>query len=133
MKFKFVLFSMLVLSELVTFSQRQSYSSINKKAIKTYEQALNKFELRYFGEALPLLDKVIKKDPSFLEAYGVKSTIFIQKGEYFKAISELEEGLKLNPDFMPFLHLDLAELYFKTEQYSKGKDPILSLFEKVQP
>ncbi len=133
MKFKFVLFSMLVLSELVTFSQRQSYSSINKKAIKTYEQALNKFELRYFGEALPLLDKVIRKDPSFIEAYGVKSTIFIQKEEYFEAISELEEGLKLNPDFMPFLHLDLAELYFKTEQYSKGKDRSSLYLKKYTP
>jgi outer membrane protein OmpA-like peptidoglycan-associated protein len=113
---------MFIFSELATFSQRQSYSSANKKAIKTYEQALNKFELRYFGEALPLLDKVIRKDPAFIEAYGVKSTIFIQKEEYFKAIFELEEGLKLNPDFMPFLHLDLAELYFKTEQYLKGKN-----------
>tara|TARA_Y100000589_G_scaffold295780_1_gene302451 strand:+ start:524 stop:2467 length:1944 start_codon:yes stop_codon:yes gene_type:complete len=133
MKLNFVLFSSLVLIGLTTFSQRQSYSSINKKAVKIYEEALGKFELRYFSEALPLLDKVIKKDPYFLEAYGVKSTIFIQKGEYFKAISELEEGLKLNPDFMPFLHLDLAELYFKTKQYSKGKDQSSLYLKKYNP
>ncbi|MBK21441.1 MAG: hypothetical protein CMP63_03870 [Flavobacteriales bacterium] len=133
MKLRVVLFSVLVLSELMVFAQRPSYSSINKKAIKIYEEALGKFELRYFGEALPLLDKVIKKDPRFVEAYGVKSTIYIQKEEYLKAISELEEGLGINPDFMPFLHLDLAELYFKTEQYSKGKERAGLYLKKYHP
>ena len=133
MKLRVVLFSLLVFSELLVFGQRPSYSSINKKAVKIYEQALNKFELRYFGDALPLLDKVIKKDPSFVEAYGVKSTIYIQKEEDFKAIGELENGLGINPDFMPFLHLDLAELYFKTEQYSKGKDRSILYLKKYHP
>ena len=39
----------------------------------------------------------------------------------------------INPDFMPFLHLDLAELYFKTEQYSKGKDRSILYLKKYHP
>jgi outer membrane protein OmpA-like peptidoglycan-associated protein len=133
MNLRGVLFSFMIFTGLLSFAQRQSYSSINKKAIKTYEEALNKFELRYFGEALPLLDKVIKKDPLFIEAYGVKSTIYAQKGDYLKAISELERGLGVNPDYMPFLHLDLAQLYFKTAQYSRGSDQSNFYLKKYQP
>lgn len=111
----------------------QDYSSTNKKAIKTYEEAVSKFHLRYFGESLDLLDKVIKKDNGFVEAYGLRSVIYSQQNQYFKAITELESGLNINPDFLPYLHLDLAGLYFKTQQYSKGKERASLYINKYHP
>ncbi len=133
MKFRVVLLFGLIFSCFMVFSQKQTYSSVNNKAIKLYEEALDKFELRYFDQAFPLLDKVIKKDPLFIEAYGVKSTIYAQKGNYFQAIKELEIGLGFNPDFITFLHLDLAQLYFKTEQYSKGQERASFYINKYHP
>ena len=99
----------------------QDYSSANKKAIKTYEEAVSKFHLRYFGESLDLLDKVIKKDNGFVEAYGLRSVIYSQQNQYFKAIMELETGLNVNPDFLPYLHLDLAGCTLKLNNIQKGK------------
>ncbi|MBI35132.1 MAG: hypothetical protein CMP67_07195 [Flavobacteriales bacterium] len=137
MKLRVVLFSVLIFSEFLVFAQPKSYSSINKKAVKIYEEAMDKYNLcsnsDCFGEVLPILDKVIKKDPSFVEAYAFKSVIYIRKEEYMKAISMLEEGLSVNADFMPFLHLDLAELYFKTEQYQKGKERSILYLKKYHP
>lgn len=108
-------------------------SSTSKKAIKTYEEALSQFELRYFPEALSLLNKAIKKDPTFIEAYGVMGTIYAMEKNYTKAIEVLEQGIGVNPDFLGLVHLDLAELYFKTQQYQKGKERASIYINKFHP
>ena len=107
----------------VTFvsAQKHEYSTLNKKSIKTYDQALTQFELGYYDASIVLLDKIIKKDPAFIEAYAVKSTIYAIGKNYLLAISFLEKALNRNPDFIPFLHLDLAGLYFKTQQYEAAR------------
>ena len=115
------------------FSQRVQYSSSNKKIIELYNQALSKFDLRYFDQAMPLLNKAIKKEPSFVEAYEVKSVIYALQTKYLEAIGVLEEGLALNPSHIPRLHCDLAEFYFKTQQYEKGKAKAQEYLNKYQP
>ena len=119
MKLNSTLLGMLIFISSVVFSQRVQHSTSNKKIISLYNEAVSKFDLRYFDQALPLLNKAIKKEPSFIEAYEVKSVIFSLQAKYNEAITVLETGLALNPHHIPRLHCDLADLYFKTQQYEK--------------
>lgn len=132
MRLKVVVICVLLSFVNVVLGQSQM-SSTNKKAIKTYEEALSQFELRYFPEAIDLLNKTIKKDPTFIEAYGVMGAIYGMEKNYLKAIEVLERGLSVNPDFLPVVHLDLAELYFKTQQYQKGKERASLYLGKYHP
>lgn len=133
MKVKQIIFFAFLLIGLSSVSAQKKYSVTNKKAIKLYDAAIEQFQLRYFDAALELLDKAIKKDVAFVEAYGVKGTIFAQQNQYPLAIATLEKGLSVNADFMPFLYLDLGELYFKTQQYSKGAETLKLYINKYHP
>ena len=135
-KYRIWILGFLLVCVTFVFAQKHEYSTLNKKSIKTYDQALTQFELGYYDASIVLLDKIIKKDPFFIEAYAVKSTIYAIGKNYLPAISFLEEALNKNPDFIPFLHLDLAGLYFKTQQYeaarSKADEYIKRYFPKAK-
>ena len=107
--------------------------SLDDPARKPPGTEFMQIDLRYFDQALPLLNKAIKKEPSFIEAYEVKSVIFSLQAKYSEAIAVLEEGLALNPNHIPRLHCDLAELYFKTQQYEKGKVKSEDYLKKYHP
>lgn len=133
MKLNSTLLGMLIFISSVVFSQRVQHSTSNKKIISLYNEAVSKFDLRYFDQALPLLNKAIKKEPSFIEAYEVKSVIFSLQAKYNEAITVLETGLALNPHHIPRLHCDLADLYFKTQQYEKGKQKAEEYLKNYHP
>ena len=133
MKLRVIVLSVFVFLVNFIFAQRIQHSTSNKKIISLYNEAVSKFDLRYFDQALPLLNKAIKKEPSFIEAYEVKSVIFSLQAKYSEAIAVLEEGLALNPNHIPRLHCDLAELYFKTQQYEKGKVKSEDYLKKYHP
>src|SRR5262249_41836005 len=47
------------------------------------------------GEALAQLDTVLRLDPNFGHAYFIQSVVYLQKGDYQKALTALERGERL--------------------------------------
>lgn len=127
-------FGLLIVFQVVLLSAfAQDYSVKNKKAIKFLEESIEQFNLMYFDAALELADKAIKKESSFVEAYILKANIYASQKDYPNAISTYETAITMNPDFLPGIHVDLGELYFKSQQYQKGKDILKAFLAKYHP
>ena len=74
-------------------AQKAFYSSNDKKAIKAYEAALVCFNTIDPITGLPnvpcvesLLDKALKRDSTFVEAYSLASNMSVENGDIEKAI-----------------------------------------------
>ena len=79
---------------LTTFAQ---YSTSNKKAIQTFEQAMSKFRAESFDEADALADKAFKMDPKFVEALWLKADIAHSQMKFADEVPVLKQALKLRP------------------------------------
>lgn len=127
-------FALIIMFNLFAFTGwSQDYSVSNKKAIKFLEEAINQFNLMYYDVALELANKAIKKESSFVEAYILKANIYASQNDLFNAISTYEVAIQMNPDFIPGIHVDLGELYFKTQQYKKSRELLQKFLSKYRP
>lgn len=70
----------------------QVLSKPKRSAQKAYAEAREKYFTNQFDEALNLLEKAIKKDKNFTEAYWFKASIFEIQREYSKQIITLQEA-----------------------------------------
>ena len=75
------------------------FASVPKKsAQKAYAQARDKYFTHQYDAAIELLDKAIKKDETFSEAYWFKATIFEINRQYDKQIKALKAAD--NPSYL---------------------------------
>jgi len=61
-------------------------------------------ELRDFGRAEELLNKLINQQPDFAEAWNRRAVLHYIQGRYWEAISDCEETIRLNPIHFGALH-----------------------------
>lgn len=109
----------------------QQYHSESKKAIKLFQEALKSFQGHRDEEALKFLEKALKKDKDFVEAYMMKAQIFKDRGEYKQAIASFEKALGLDPEFYPEGYIVLASVQFSKGLYEDARKNILIFLEKA--
>ena len=63
-------------------SNQYKYSTKSDKAIKAYEEAAKQYEANNFPDAIKALDKAIKLDKNFIEAYMMKGDIYTDSKKY---------------------------------------------------
>ena len=63
-----------------------TYTSLNKKAIKYFEESKKMFQIRKDEEAEKLIKKAIEEDPQFIEAYSAYADFLMSKGKAKDAI-----------------------------------------------
>ena len=114
----------------LSFYGTSQYSSKSKKAVKLFKlaqivptQELDPVtRLPDFREGLSILDKVIKKDPNFWEAYVLMGEYHLNLRENSNAINDFENALRVSPEHsrtgMTFFHL--GELYLDQGDYNKA-------------
>jgi len=98
-----------------------NYSTSNKKAINAYEEALQSFNRMDYTTAVILMQKAIKADDKFIEAYIVLAEIYIENGERKNAISAYKKTIDINPDFFPGLYSSLAQLEMMENEFRSAK------------
>ncbi|MCB9204433.1 MAG: PD40 domain-containing protein [Flavobacteriales bacterium] len=116
------------------FAQRE-YSTKSKKAIKHFEEALKYYSARSNRAALDLLDKAIKADDKFVEAYTVSGDCYSDLGELDKAIWNYQKVIELDPEFMATTYKQLADVQFRSGDY-EGSIPNYEAFltkKRVNP
>ena len=114
--FKYILVLMMVVASVNVFAQRE-YSTKSKKAIKHFEEALRYYSAKRNSEALDLLQKAVKADDGFVEAYAVSGDCYTDLGDLDKAIINYQKVVDLAPDFMATSYKQLADVQFKTGDY----------------
>ncbi len=79
---RFILVIILLLSVQLFQVYGQQYHSSSKKAIKRFHEALKYFENNKGELALQFVNKAIKSDADFVEAYMMKSQILMDMQEF---------------------------------------------------
>ena len=108
----------------------QQLHTDSKKAGKLFREALRSFQGRDDSEALILLEKALRADDEFVEAYMMQAQIFKDRGEYERSIKSFEKALELDPDFNPEGYLVLANVQFNIGLYENAKTNIQTFLEK---
>jgi outer membrane protein OmpA-like peptidoglycan-associated protein len=103
------LISVLILLFTFSVSYAQNLHTTSKTAEKSFQEALRNFNLQQNDEALKQLEKCIRADPEFIEAYMLKAQIHNNKHEFEDAISCFKKGLSIDPKFNPSGYIVLAD------------------------
>jgi outer membrane protein OmpA-like peptidoglycan-associated protein/tetratricopeptide (TPR) repeat protein len=111
----------LLLVPVISNAQR-NYTSSNKKAIKSYEEALLAFDRMDYGNAVILMEKALKSDDEFVEAHLVLAEIYLENGDNKKAINSYKKSIEINPTFFPGLYYSLGLLEMKENEFIEAKE-----------
>ena len=110
MKHFFLLFSLLIFIQNF-YAQGNlppgGYTSINKKAIKYYEEGKHNYEIRKDVDAEKLLNKCLQEDPNFIEAHSALAYLLMEKHRIKEAIDHFQKAIDINPKFFPRNFYDL--------------------------
>ncbi len=110
----------LLLSACAVSQPKPNTGSKNKKANEFFFKALEEANFGKFTEALDLLDKALKKDDNFVDAYAFKGDILYKQGKFSEAELCFKTALEKNPDAYE-VHLYLGEMYFDTKRYEEAE------------
>lgn len=99
----------------------QDYTTSNKKAIKSYQNAITAFDQRNHELAIAFLDEALSQDNNFIEAYFLKFEVFSEAGDLHNAKQALIEGQRIDPNFFPNAWFFLAAIEFNEGDYSNAK------------
>jgi outer membrane protein OmpA-like peptidoglycan-associated protein/Tfp pilus assembly protein PilF len=120
----FSLFALLFLFFIKTEAQGPmpgKYNTMDEKAIKHFESALNKYKGGDDKGALEDLDKAEKRDPGFSEVYELRANIFVDHRENEKAIEQYQKLFAHNPRPHWQTFFTCANIEFHTGHYEEAK------------
>jgi len=103
------------------YMQAQKLHTQSKKADKFYNKALAEYTLENNIQAYLLLEKALKADDHFQEAYFLIAEIKTDLGYPQDAIAFYKTGISINPDLFPNEHYFLAKLYLNEGFYEEAK------------
>lgn len=113
------------------FTQSQTFTSNNKKAVKLYTEARNLMGARAFDKAFDKLQLAIQKDPNFAEAYLKLSTIYrirkqdsLQMNCYFEVIKRYPNASRFSSSWFY-----LGEYEFRLGNYDQAISYLTSYLE----
>ncbi len=116
-------------------SAQQKYSVENKRAVKSYENAINAFDGRNSELALKLLDEALDREPEFIEAFLLKFEIFADARDAEGAEEALRSALKINDAYFPNAWYFLGFIQLQQGRYAEAEASLSRFtgFRNVSP
>lgn len=124
---------MATLLPLQLLAQPMELSSKNKKACKSYLKAAQYYQAKDLVYAEIEIDRAIKMDDLFIEAWMMKGDICEDKKDVAAAISAYTKAVEINPDFFPRNLYNLGRLEFSTGRYRESLDHYTSYLSYPDP
>jgi outer membrane protein OmpA-like peptidoglycan-associated protein len=118
---KLFITGLLVISSIFSCFGQQKYTTENKKAIKYYEEAITAFDQFKYVEGSDLMNKAIKADKRFMEAFLVLAEMKTEQGLKKEAIAYYYEAIKIKPDFFPSMYYNLSKLEMAVNEFDAAK------------
>lgn len=97
------------------------YTTQNKKAISSFEKALEYYNARNDQKALEELKKAIEKDPVFIEPHILSAQIYTEGNKPQEAINEYTKALEINPKFDKKIFFLIANIEMSLGKYPEAK------------
>ena len=94
----------------------QKYSTKSKKAIASFEEARIHNDYGRFEEALVAIEKALKQDENFLEAYILRGYVYFDKKEFDLCIADFSRVLEVNPK-MIIAYYNIAQAEVEADRY----------------
>ncbi|MFM9052631.1 MAG: hypothetical protein ACKOKF_10020, partial [Bacteroidota bacterium] len=96
---------------------QKRYSTAKPAAIRNFEEAKNRYDLKEDEKALQFLAKAIEEDSLFIEAYLLRANIHAENKNLKKAIDDYRITIRISPDFFLNTYFTLGKLEFLDRQY----------------
>ena len=119
-----------VFSSILFVRGQQFYTTTNKRAIKSYNEAEKLFYDRDYKKASESLLKSISYDNFFIEAHILLSYSYSSLSQNTKAIDELKTAIGINPNFHQGNFFTLARLQLLSGLYKEAKNNFLQFLQK---
>jgi len=103
-----------------TFAQEETFSTKNKKAIKSFTEGRTAYQNHKYEDAVKLAQTAIKQDTLFVEAYALLGFIYADIQHNDEAISEFKKAVSINPSAFPTLFYTIGNLDVTQGQYADG-------------
>lgn len=116
----FVIFSVFCFLNLSLTAQEYRFSSTNKRALKQYKIGEEAYKLLDFQIARGALNKAVKADNKFIEAWLLLGDVNTEIGHNDNAIEAYEKAIQIDPRFFPGTYFFTGNLYFQNGDYSKA-------------
>lgn len=128
------LFLVLTLTATAVFGQ-QKYSVDDRRAVKSYENALTAFDGRNAELALDLVAESLNRAPDFIEAYLLQFEIFAETQKIEEAAGALRSAVAINPDYFPNAWYFLGTLELKQGKYRDANQSLskFNAYRNVNP
>ena len=105
-----------------SFAQMPKYSSMNKSAIKSFEDGTKYVDSKNWFKAIPYFEKAISKDTSFIEAYMILGDVYAEQNNFEMAVNNYYKAAHINPGFFPNNFYLLGTLQLKLALYGDAKE-----------
>jgi outer membrane protein OmpA-like peptidoglycan-associated protein/tetratricopeptide (TPR) repeat protein len=105
-----------------TQAQSQDYTTTDKKAIKSFENAMTAFDSRNYDLALALIQEALDRESSFIEAHLLSFEVCTEMRDYECAKKSLRKAIAIDPGFYANAHFFLGALEMNDGNYQKAKE-----------
>jgi outer membrane protein OmpA-like peptidoglycan-associated protein len=110
-----------LLMTLVVGCKSQYLGTKSKAASKLFGQAMLDYQIMEFEKAIASLDKAIKKDGKYADAYDLRGQCHRALGNNKEAESDWRKAIGLTPDGRYNTTIDLCELLMDQQRYDEAK------------
>ncbi|MGZ3846945.1 MAG: tetratricopeptide repeat protein [Flavisolibacter sp.] len=86
---------------LPSFSQ-YNVSKVNKKAIESYNKAMERVQSDDYKAAIPIFQDAIQKDPNYIDAYLSLAGVYGQIKNYQQSVDAYEKAFSLDSNYTSF-------------------------------
>lgn len=125
---------LLLLVSAFHFSQAQyDVSKINKKAVESYNKALEKAQDGRYKDAIPLLQEAIQRDGKYIEAYLSLAGVYGQTRDHENSILTYEKAFELDRNYTAEYRLPYSINLAGLGQFQKAYDVITAYLENYNP
>lgn len=94
----------------------QKYSTKNKKALEAFEQARVHYDYGRNDQAISTLEKALKFDEKFVDAYILRGYLYLDKEEYDKCIADFKKVIEVEPK-MTIAYYNIAQAEIRAGRY----------------
>lgn len=119
MKIKSILLFFFVIISSIAWTQKLSTKS--NKAKNLFEEASQHVSYGQYYEAEEKLEKALKSDPNFCEAYLMMGDLHTDLREFERAIFYYQKSVEINADFYPQVHYFLGKLLINSGKYEEAE------------
>jgi outer membrane protein OmpA-like peptidoglycan-associated protein len=120
---KYVIIFFLFFCYFLPFSHSQNFIDISNatdKLKKSYKEAYKIIDAGDFKKGIFQMEKIIKKNPTFINPYLLVADLYKQIGDTEKSLNYFNQAVQIAPDYEPRAYYLMAQLQMNKKNYQEA-------------